>query len=61
MISLQVNVRFREKCVVTVFGHEIILRSATKKGNQEEDENELRVDDGDDENEAENDKERDEG
>ena len=53
--------RFREKCVVTVFGHEIILRSATKKVNKGEDENELRVDDGDDENEAENDKEADEG
>ena len=58
MISLQVNLRsFQEKRIVTVFGHEIILRSATKKGNKGEE----RVDDGDDENEAENDKERDEG
>ena len=53
--------RFREKCVVTVFGHEIILRSATKKVNKGEDENQERVDDGDDENEAKNDKDADEG
>ena len=39
--------RFREKCVVTVFGHEIILRSATKKGSQEKEEDHEERDRGD--------------
>ena len=52
---------FQEKRVVTIFGNEIILRSATKKVNKGEDENQERVDDGDDEIEAENDKEADKG
>ena len=47
---------FQEKRVVTVFGYEMILRSAKKNGNEEENVNE-----GDDEAEAENDKEADEG
>ena len=47
---------FQEKRVVTLFGYEMILRSAKKNGNEEENVNE-----GDDEAEAENDKEADEG
>ena len=47
MISLQVNVKsFQEKRVVTLFGYEMILRSAKKNGNEE------KVNEGDDEAEA---------
>ena len=57
MISLQVNMKsFKEKCVVKVFGYEMILRSAKKNGNEDKKANE-----GDDEAKADNDKEADEG
>ena len=55
MISLQVNVKsFKEKCVVKVFGYEMILRSE-KKGNLDKEEE---VNEGKDEAEAENDKDK---
>ena len=55
MISLQVNVKsFKEKRVVTVFGYKIQLTcSATKEGNEEEEEG----DESDDEEKEENDEE----
>ena len=64
MISLQVNVKnFQDKRVVTVFGYKIKLTcSATKTGNEEEDEDDDEEGDEVDDREGdENDKEAEEG